>query len=409
MKSFFTIILCLSGLLVRAQDVMNLFPEIQMLDLSSEGEKAFQEHEKRCAIIWEKLSNGLDIDQLSEAEQNTLKNCDETVGSYWEIIGSGCSWYCAGGPKEVTASSHLDSQGKVDYQATNAHDLDYKTAWVEGDEGFGTGEYLKYIFAANSPRINKIIVANGYVKNETAWRNNSRVKKLKLYLDDQPYAILNLRDQRAGQHFSISPLGNKPSTTDDLSNAPDWTLKFEILEVYPGEKYKDVAISEIYFDGLDVHCLAKGTLITLADSSLQKIESLKPGDRVLSYNTDTRKFEPSVILELARPYHHHLVNLQFSNGDSLLCTEDHPLLAPDGTWYSANPDKTQSDYQFEHVEQLQVGSIINSTTGVLKILSIQKLHENQQTYTLVKLSKNNAFIANGIIVGAETLRETIEY
>jgi hypothetical protein len=31
------------------------------------------------------------------------------------------------------------------------------------------------------------------------------------------------------------------------------TLKFEILEVYPGTRHKDTVISEIYFDGIDVH------------------------------------------------------------------------------------------------------------------------------------------------------------
>jgi len=30
-------------------------------------------------------------------------------------------------------------------------------------------------------------------------------------------------------------------------------LKFEILEVYKGSKYNDTAITEIYFDGIDVH------------------------------------------------------------------------------------------------------------------------------------------------------------
>jgi hypothetical protein len=34
---------------------------------------------------------------------------------------------------------------------------------------------------------------------------------------------------------------------------PDWTLKFEILEVYPGSSCDDTVISELYFDGVDVH------------------------------------------------------------------------------------------------------------------------------------------------------------
>lgn len=34
---------------------------------------------------------------------------------------------------------------------------------------------------------------------------------------------------------------------------PDWTVKFEIVEVYKGTKYNDTVISEIFFDGTDVH------------------------------------------------------------------------------------------------------------------------------------------------------------
>jgi hypothetical protein len=39
-----------------------------------------------------------------------------------------CSWYCGGGPKEVTASSYLKSQGEHHYKPENAHDLNYKTS-----------------------------------------------------------------------------------------------------------------------------------------------------------------------------------------------------------------------------------------------------------------------------------------
>lgn len=40
---------------------------------------------------------------------------------------------------------------------------------------------------------------------------------------------------------------------DALQLKKDWTLKFEILEVYEGSKYSDTVISEIYFNGIDVH------------------------------------------------------------------------------------------------------------------------------------------------------------
>jgi hypothetical protein len=37
------------------------------------------------------------------------------------------------------------------------------------------------------------------------------------------------------------------------ASMPDWTLKFEILDVYPGDKYSDTVITELFFDGIDVH------------------------------------------------------------------------------------------------------------------------------------------------------------
>jgi hypothetical protein len=110
------------------------------------------------------------------------------------------------------------------------------------------------------------------VKSQTAWENNGRVKKLRIYYNDEPYAILCLEDNRSIQAFEFPPIGNSRNDYGSLINedkAKDWTLKFEILEVYKGKKYSDVAISEIYFDGLDVHCFVKDTLVTMANGSYQ--------------------------------------------------------------------------------------------------------------------------------------------
>jgi len=68
-----------------------------------------------------------------------------------------------------------------------------------------------------------------------------------MYYKDEPYAILDLEDSRTLQCFDVGVLGPH----DDA--APAWTLRFELLEVYPGDKYADTVISELYFDGIDVH------------------------------------------------------------------------------------------------------------------------------------------------------------
>ena len=82
------------------------------------------------------------------------------------------------------------------------------------------------------------------MKSEKVWKDNARVKKLKMYVNDKPYAILSLKDITAKQLFKLDTL---------RGNGNDLFLKFEIAEVYKGDKYEDVAISELEFDGIGVH------------------------------------------------------------------------------------------------------------------------------------------------------------
>ena len=171
-----------------------------------------------------------------------LEKYGEVVENAWDIIDGGCSWYCGGGNYKIKASSSLGDS----YKAEFANDLSYKTAWVEGKKDEGTGEYLEYYFKNDSPRITEIIISNGYMKSEETWKNNNRVKKLKLYVNGVPFGILNLKDSRTDQYFEVGTLGHNKNGTDLI-------LKFEILEVYKGSKYNDTAITEIYFDGIDVH------------------------------------------------------------------------------------------------------------------------------------------------------------
>lgn len=234
-----------------------LEPSVVDLDLSPEGEARFKRDSDLYPSVVRNLDKVGDIEKLSAEEQRIYSTYDETKENYWHILGDGCSWYCGGGAKEITASSTLKPQGNVSYDPGNAEDLDYRTAWVEGVPGYGIGQYLLYTFAPEAPRITEIIVVNGYVKSERAYLENSRVKKLKVYLNNEPYLILNLEDKRSSQSFAVLPIGNgnRDSTEDydKLKTLKPWTLKFEIAEVYKGTKYDDVVITEIYFDGIDVH------------------------------------------------------------------------------------------------------------------------------------------------------------
>ena len=248
------LILSILPTLLFGQKIPVLNPTLGIvIEKSIQGERQHIKQMELCEEFW-KDKGIISREDLPEHEKSIYDSCAEDLPEYWSINGIGCSWYCGGGQDSLSASSELSSQGKTKYSAANAHDLSYKTAWVEGVKGYGIGEYLIYHVQPTNPRITEIIIVNGYVKTDKTWKENSRVKQLKMYIDDKPYAILNLKDTKAEQHFKVEPIGiSDRDDLDKLKEMPIWTMKFEIMEVYHGDKYDDTAITEIYFDGIDVH------------------------------------------------------------------------------------------------------------------------------------------------------------
>jgi hypothetical protein len=208
-------------------------------DLSAKAERGIERRNE----LWDHVK--LTVYEISELD-SLLNEYPETVSSIWSVVDDGCSWYCSGGNYLVTASSSLKSNTSINYNPKAANDLSYKTAWVEGKEDEGIGEYIEYTFGNESPRITSIIISNGYVKSDKAWTENNRVKKIKLYVNETEFGILNLLDTKNDQLFQLGTFGHN-------TDGSDLVLKFEIAEVYKGLKYNDTVITEIYFDGMDVH------------------------------------------------------------------------------------------------------------------------------------------------------------
>lgn len=189
-----------------------------------------------------------DYEEMTASEKKIYEKIDSSFGEFLEhFYSTDCSWYCGGQIDTVYATSYKGKMGNVTYKGMNTHDFDPETAWVEGVKGNGVGEKLTYVFPGGCPRITKILIMNGYSKTEKAWLDNGRVKRLKVYYDKKPFAILELNDQRSIQEFEVGVLGYKDA------KHPQWTLTFEIMDVYPGDRYEDTAITELYFDGIDVH------------------------------------------------------------------------------------------------------------------------------------------------------------
>lgn len=397
----------LLALVASAQKEMN--PELgPLINKTPAGEIAWRKQQQSCEAFFKKTADLGGYERLSATDKKKYDQCSENeMKGYWDAVGDECSWYCGGGPDSVWASSTLRAQAGISYKAENAHDLSYKNAWVEGVAGYGIGEYLLYRFGATSPRINKIVVANGYVKSEKAWRDNSRVKKLKLYFNNKPLAILNLQDNRNEQIFHFDPIGySDRENWDALASKPAWTLKFEILEVYKGDRFDDCAISEIWFDGIDVHCFGAGTKITMADGSTKEIEAVQKGDRVLSYDEATKTLVPVPVTRLVQKQHSSLVKLVLEDRE-IVTTTDHPFLTEQKGWASVNTDRSNLNYLHERkISRLSPGEklFVPEENRYVSLLRMEKIRGPQLTYTL-ELKGGDSFVANGMLVKTEENKE----
>ncbi len=366
-------------------------------DLSPAAQLAYQAEWDHYDYLSKQMEEGKLPSTFSAEDQEFLRNFDETRSQTIYFVGTlGDSWYTGGGPYKLKASSTLDPAPPNSYFADNAHDFDLSTAWIEGADGYGEGEYIDYYFEANSPPVTEVLIHNGYPKSLSAWQNNSRVKTLKLYVNGDEKAILHLEDSRGEQKFQLG---------EELqSKSGDLVLRFEIVEVYKGDKYADTGLAELEFDGNGVLCFGTGTLINMADGSQKAIEQLKVGDKVLAWNEALQQNTPATIERLGQQKHDDLMQISWEGGQ-IVSTPDHPFFVEAKGWAVLDPHTTGRYQGFDALAQIQVGDLLKlASGGSVRVQAIEKIPTLQMTYSITSLDQGNAFYANGLRVGVERIK-----
>lgn len=187
-------------------------------------------------LAWkERMDRYYDTD-LSGITDTTLLN---DIASYDPVdMGWGDSNFA----DTVYASSVLAPQGKTHYRPENSSDRK-TTAWIEGVEGTGEGEWILFHFNKINPDepLTSITIYNGFQLNAATYAKNSRVKVIRLYVNETARYDFYLQDSMKGQQFAVD------IRTD---NDQPVVLKFEIRAVYEGTHYQDTGLTEIEFDGV---------------------------------------------------------------------------------------------------------------------------------------------------------------
>jgi hypothetical protein len=134
-------------------------------------------------------------------------------------------------PKATVSSSALRGTAIASFQATNLVDGDLATPWLEGANGAGLGEWVRFEFT-QPLELARIEILNGYQKDEERFAGNPRVRLIMVEYSSGATQLVELSDLK------------DPQMINPTSEAVEW-VKLAIVSVFPGDQWEDTALSEV--------------------------------------------------------------------------------------------------------------------------------------------------------------------
>ena len=164
----------------------------------------------------------------------------------WNYFFGSCSWYCGAPSITVSASSFLTERDDLKHPASQAHDQSMGKVWSEGVKGNGIGESLTFTFKTTKKDttdlgVTSCAIGTGHQGSERLFRENARPKVIELSMDGKPRALLHLKDTMGLQQFDVPRLA--------LERPSEHTIRLKIVAVFPGTKFEDTCVAEVYFQG----------------------------------------------------------------------------------------------------------------------------------------------------------------
>jgi hypothetical protein len=140
---------------------------------------------------------------------------------------------CARNGREAyCVSSVLKPQFGNSYGPENLFSGPASSAWVEGRQGNGVGEWITVEFEGMR-MVRSIVVRNGYQKSNEIFGKNNRVRHLRAVFSQGETRTLTLQD-RSGSETLMLPQPVKA-----------YWVKFIIDDVWAGNKYTDTAMTKL--------------------------------------------------------------------------------------------------------------------------------------------------------------------
>ena len=151
----------------------------------------------------------------------------------------------------------------------------------------------------------------------------------------------------------------------------------------------------------DLCCVAEDSLISMADGTQKQIKDIKVGDKVLSYNTTTRKVEHAVVQSLTKVIRRDIVHITFADGSYIKITPDHPMFSERG-WIAYSTADGENSYPEVELEKqgTQIGDMILSLSLLFdkEIVDMKYITgETIPVYTFT-VDNNHNYFAQSVLI-----------
>ena len=164
------------------------------------------------------------IDLYNKSEDLYKWLAAKRLGLYGILISDYENYYSYGDQWVFVKSSSTLLGRTKPYHVKEIKDNDPKTAWVEGKADDGIGEWVEFTY--DPPVIlERISVINGYMRSETLYYANNRVKKIRISFDDGTHFDQVLKDGELKPQIITLP---EPKQAGKV--------RLTILETYKGSK-----------------------------------------------------------------------------------------------------------------------------------------------------------------------------
>jgi hypothetical protein len=175
------------------------------------------------------------------------------------------------------------------------------------------------------------------------------------------------------------------SLLDKVNLASQEAVKTKLFEM-DRQAQTDFSLWSTAQSSHKVECAAGGSLIRMADGSNKKIEDIKLGDKVLSYNKQTKSMEPDEVIQIQIPAMADTETIQLSNGAQLTISLSHPFFL-NGEYTPIRHIHIGSDFSYINGQNLQSVHFTNRTGN----------KEKQVVYNF-GTKKNHNYFLSGILV-----------